>query len=67
VPGLEAVTHTRDEDPPEALIAVAGAQDADLLVLDSRAISRAAGSRSGEGPDEVYDPPCNLPIVRTGE
>jgi hypothetical protein len=37
------------------------------LVLDSRAISRAVRWRSGGGPDEVYDPPCNLVIVRTGE
>jgi RimJ/RimL family protein N-acetyltransferase len=61
--GLEAVTHTRDEDPPEALIAVAKEQDADLLVLDSR----AARLGSGAGPGQVYDPPCNLLIVRTGE
>jgi nucleotide-binding universal stress UspA family protein/RimJ/RimL family protein N-acetyltransferase len=65
--GLEAVTHARDEDPPEALIAVAEAQDADLLVLDSRANSRAARLRSGGGPDDAYDPPCNLLIVRTRE
>ena len=65
--GLEAVTHARDEDPPDALIAVAEEQDADLLVSDSRAISRAVRWRSGGGPDRAYDLPCDLLIVRTGE
>lgn len=67
VGGIEAVTHARGEDPPEALIAVAKEHDADLLVLDSRGIGRGAEFASGSGPDEVYGPPCNLLIVQTGE
>ena len=63
--GVEPVTHARDEDARDALVAVAEAHDADLVVLDSRANSRAARLRSSGGPDQVYDPPYNLLVVRT--
>jgi nucleotide-binding universal stress UspA family protein/RimJ/RimL family protein N-acetyltransferase len=65
--GLQASTHLRDEDAPEALIAVSQEHDADLLVLDSRTISRLAPFFSDNGPDQVYHPPCNILIVRTDE
>jgi nucleotide-binding universal stress UspA family protein len=64
--GLEAVTHARRDDPAEALIAVAEEQDADLLVVGSRGMSRASRFLLGSVPDKVsHHAPCSLLIVRT--
>jgi nucleotide-binding universal stress UspA family protein/GNAT superfamily N-acetyltransferase len=64
--GLQAVTHARRDDPAEALIAVAEEQDADLLVVDSKGMSRAARLLLGSVPNKVsHHAPCSLLIVRT--
>jgi nucleotide-binding universal stress UspA family protein/L-amino acid N-acyltransferase YncA len=64
--GLEAVTHARRDDPAEALIAVAEDQDADLLVVGSRGMSRASRSLLGSVPNKVsHHAPCSVLIVRT--
>lgn len=66
--GIDAVTHARSEDPARALIAVADEFDADLLVVDSRGMSRASRLRPHSVPDEVsHHPPCSILIVRTDE
>jgi nucleotide-binding universal stress UspA family protein/GNAT superfamily N-acetyltransferase len=64
--GLEAVTHARRDDPAEALIAVAEEQDADLLVVGSRGMSRASRFLLGSVPNKVsHHAPCSVLIVRT--
>jgi nucleotide-binding universal stress UspA family protein/RimJ/RimL family protein N-acetyltransferase len=64
--GLTAVTHALRDDPAAALIAVAEAQDADLLVVGSTGMSRASRSRLGSVPSKIsHHAPCSLLIVRT--
>ena len=64
--GLEAVTHARRDDPANALIAVAEEQDADLLVVGSKGMSRASRLVLGTVPDKVsHHAPCSVLIVRT--
>lgn len=64
--GMQAVTHARCDDPAEALIAVAEEQDADLLVVGSKGMSRAARLLLGSVPNRVsHHAPCSLLIVRT--
>jgi nucleotide-binding universal stress UspA family protein len=66
--GVEAVTHVRREDPAEALTSVAKEHDADLLVLDSRRVSRASRFLGGSAANQMsHHPPCNILIVRTDE
>jgi nucleotide-binding universal stress UspA family protein/GNAT superfamily N-acetyltransferase len=65
--GLEAVTHARRDDPAEALIAVAEEQDADLLVVGSRGMSRTSRFLLGSVANKVsHHAPCSLLIVRNG-
>jgi nucleotide-binding universal stress UspA family protein len=64
--GLEVVRHPRRGDPAEALIAVAEEQDADLLVVGNRGISRALRFVLGSVANKVtHHAPCNVLIVRT--
>jgi nucleotide-binding universal stress UspA family protein/GNAT superfamily N-acetyltransferase len=64
--GLEAITHARRGDPAEALIAVALEQDADLLVVGNRGMSRGSRFVLGSVADKVsHHAPCNVLIVRT--
>jgi nucleotide-binding universal stress UspA family protein/GNAT superfamily N-acetyltransferase len=64
--GLEAVTYARREDPAEALIAVAEEQDADLLVVGNRGMSRPSRFLLGSVPNKVsHHAPCSVLIVRT--
>jgi nucleotide-binding universal stress UspA family protein len=64
--GLEAVTHPRRGDPAEALIAVAEEQDADLLVVGNRGMSRASRFLLGSVVNKVsHHAPCNVLILRT--
>jgi nucleotide-binding universal stress UspA family protein/GNAT superfamily N-acetyltransferase len=63
---LEVVTHPRRGDPAEALIAVAEEQDADLLVVGNRGMSRASRFLLGSVADKVsHHAPCSVLIVRT--
>jgi nucleotide-binding universal stress UspA family protein len=64
--GLEAVTHARGDDHAKALIAVAEEQDADLLVVGNRSVSRASRFLLGSVPNKVsHHAPCSVLIVRT--
>jgi len=64
--GLLPVTHALRDDPAGALIAVAVEQDADLLIVGSRGVSRAPGSRLGNVPNKIsHHAPCSVLIVRT--
>lgn len=63
---LQPVTHALRDDPAGALIAVAEAQDADLLVVGSTGMSRASRSRLGSVPNKIsHHAPCSVLIVRT--
>jgi nucleotide-binding universal stress UspA family protein/RimJ/RimL family protein N-acetyltransferase len=64
--GLDAVTHARRDDPAEALIAVAEEQQADLLVLGSKRISRGTRFLPGSVQNKVsHHAPCSILIART--
>jgi nucleotide-binding universal stress UspA family protein len=64
--GLLPVTHALRDDPAGALITVAEEQDADLLVVGSRGMSRASRSRLGSVANKIsHRAPCSVLIVRT--
>lgn len=66
--GVEAVTHARRDDSAEALIAVAEEQDAELLVVGRRHVSRASRFLGGSVANQIsHHPPCNILIVRTDD
>ena len=64
--GLQAVTHTRHDDPADALITVAQEQDADLIVVGDMGMSGTSRFLLGSVPHKVsHDAPCSVLIVRT--
>ena len=61
--GLEVKTHTLNESPAEAVIAVAELVGADLIVVGNKGMERRI---LGSVPNTIaHKAPCNLLIVKT--
>jgi nucleotide-binding universal stress UspA family protein/RimJ/RimL family protein N-acetyltransferase len=64
--GVEAVTHTRRDDPADALIAVAEEQGAQLVVVGGQGMSGPSRLLLGTVADKVvHHAPCSVLIVRS--
>ena len=63
--GVAAVTHRRSGDAAEALLAVAGQEGADLLVVGSNGMTGASRILPGNVADRIsHAAPCHVLIVR---
>jgi nucleotide-binding universal stress UspA family protein len=64
--GLEAVTHTAEGDPADALVKLAEYENADLIVVGNRGMMGARRFLTGSVPNRVaHHCPCHLLVVHT--
>lgn len=64
--GVVPKTHAVLADPTEALVAVAGSEGADLIVVGNLGMEGAAGALFGSVPNKLsHAAPCHLLIVHT--
>jgi nucleotide-binding universal stress UspA family protein len=66
--GVDVETHARQGDPAEAIVDVAGEQEAGLIVIGNRGMTAGRRFLLGDVPNKVsHHAPCSVLIVRTTE